>query len=62
MDHYYRIGNHDIHMLQLAISFGIVTASALVVWIILGFFLKKDFSSIELATEENKERKKAKAK
>ena len=49
-------------MLQLAISFGIVTASALVVWIILGFFLKKDFSSIELATKENKERKKEKAK
>ena len=62
MDHYYKIGNHNIHMMQLAISFGIVMASALVVFLILGSFLRKDFSLIELAVRESKEKKAAKAK
>ena len=62
MDHYYKIGNHNIHMMQLAISFGIVMVSALVVFLILGSFLRKDFSLIELALRESKEKKAAKAK
>ena len=49
-------------MMQLAISFGIVMASALVVFLILGSFLRKDFSLIELAVRESKEKKAAKAK
>ena len=62
MDHYYKIGNHNIHMMQLAISFGIVMVSAMVVFLILGSFLRKDFSLIELAVRESKEKKAAKAK
>ena len=62
MDHYYKIGNHNIHMMQLAISIGIVMVSALVVFFILGSFLRKDFSLIELAVQESKEKKAARAK
>ena len=62
MDHYYKIGNHNIHMMQLAISFGIVMVSAMVVFLILGSFLRKDFSLIELAVRESKEKKVSRAK
>ena len=62
MDHYYKIGNHNIHMMQLAISIGIVMVSAIVVFLILGSFLRKDFSLIELAVQESKEKKAARAK
>lgn len=51
MDHYYKIGNHNIHMVQLAVSLGIVAVSALVVFLILGIFLRKDFSIIELTVQ-----------
>ena len=49
MDHYYKIGSHEIHLLQLIISIGIVFAASCVVMKILSNLLRKDFKMIELA-------------
>ena len=62
MDHYYRIGNHDIHMLQLSVSMGIVIMASCIVVKILSNSLRKDFKSMELAAISRKAKKAARAK
>ena len=62
MDHYYRIGNHDIHMLQLLVTMGIVIVASCIVVAILNSSLRKDFKSMELAAISRKAKKAARAK
>jgi hypothetical protein len=50
MDHYYLIGNHQIHMFQLAISIGLVALAAIIVCTILGTLLRKDFTAMDRAS------------
>ena len=62
MDHYYMIGNHNIHMVQLLISFGIVLVAASAVFLILSSYLRHDFNLIEMASKTAKEKKLARAR
>ncbi len=62
MDHYYKIGNHQIHMLQLSVSIGIVIMISCVVMKILSNALRKDFKNMELAAISRNAKKAARAK
>ena len=62
MDHYYKIGNSQIHMLQLSVSIGIVIMISCVVMKILSNALRKDFKNMELAAISRNAKKAARAK
>lgn len=55
MDHYMKVGNNEIHLMQLIISFAIVTAFGAIVAMILKRSLNRDFTNIELSNTRRRE-------
>jgi len=54
-DHYMKVGNNEIHLMQLIISFSVVTAFGAIVAMILKRSLNRDFTNIELTNARRRE-------
>jgi len=55
LDHYMKLGNNEIHLMQLIISFSIVSAFGVIVAMILKRSLNRDFTNIELSNVRRRE-------